>query len=428
MTTDQGREATEVLTEGVGRRTLLRAAAGLATAGAASMALPSAPAQAAEAERHAGVHPVRILQPGTGPIRGTYVRNHPDEISWGKLPNRDTEPVAVIGSGDVVTFDALSHEGVLEDQGRDPVEYFGAHGVPRHHVLHDAVNIAKNAVHDGPGPHVVTGPVAVRGAQPGDVLKVEVLDLRLRVPYGVISNRHGKGALPGEYPEAWEDVARYDKYFNEGGNVSVFAPVVRSGGLLRGELPGVKNGFPLTPFMGLMGIARDTSDLVDSVPPTVQGGNLDINDLGLGSTLYLPVQVAGAKFFTGDPHMAQGDGEVALTAMEGSVRATFRLTVVKPGGRAPSVAFAGYAFGENADHWLPIGLSDPDGPVDGQVTDLDVAMKEAVRNAMAFLVDDLGMDAPVAYAYLSAAADFQVSQVVDRTTGVHALLRKADFR
>ena len=133
-------------------------------------------------------------------------------------------------------------------------------------------------------------------------------------------------------------------------------------------------------------------------------------------------------FFTGDPHMAQGDGEVALTAMEGSLRATFRLSVVKPGGDAPRVAFDGYCFGETARSWLPIGLSDPDGPVGGQVNDLDVAMKQAVRNALTFLVEDLGMDAPVAYAYLSAAADFQVSQVVDRTTGVHALVRKADFR
>ncbi|HEU0102006.1 MAG TPA: acetamidase/formamidase family protein [Mycobacteriales bacterium] len=410
-----------MLAEGVGRRTLLRAAAGLATVGATGLALP-ATARAAEPAD------LRILQPGVGPLRGSYLPSRPGQVYWGKLPNRSSEPILSLASGGVVTIDTVSHEGVLEDQGRDPREYFGGFGVPESKVLRDAVRVAEDAVHDGPGPHVVTGPVAVRGAQPGDVLKVEVLDLRLRVPYGVISNRHGKGALPGEYPEAWEDVPRLQKYFNEGGNVSVFTPVAQDAGGLRGQLPGVRNGFPLAPFMGLMGVARDTRELVDSVPPTVTGGNIDINDLGVGSTLWLPVQVAGAKFFTGDPHMAQGDGEVALTAMEGSLRATFRLTVVKPGGAAPSVAFDGYAFGETASHWLPIGLSDPDGPVDGQFTSLDLAMKAAVRNAMAFLTRDLGMDAPVAYAYLSAAADFQVSQVVDRTTGVHALVRKADFR
>jgi acetamidase/formamidase len=133
-------------------------------------------------------------------------------------------------------------------------------------------------------------------------------------------------------------------------------------------------------------------------------------------------------FFAGDPHMAQGDGEVALTAMEGSLRPMFRLTVVKKGQRgAPKAAFS-YPFAETPDFWIPIGLSDPDGPENGgNATSLDIAMKTAVRNALSFLTDDVGMAGPVAYAYLSAAADFQCSQVVDRTTGIHALIRKSDF-
>jgi acetamidase/formamidase len=140
------------------------------------------------------------------------------------------------------------------------------------------------------------------------------------------------------------------------------------------------------------------------------------------------VQVPGAMFYSGDPHMAQGDGEVALTAMEGSLRPTFRLTVAKAGSSgAPRIAFD-YPFAETPDLWIPIGLSDPDGPDNGgNETSLDVAMKTAVRNALAFLTDELGMDGPVAYAYLSAASDFEVSQVVDRTTGIHALIRKADL-
>ena len=180
--------------------------------------------------------------------------------------------------------------------------------------------------------------------------------------------------------------------------------------------------------MGLMGVARDTTASSTRCRPTDAGGNIDINDLTVGSTLYLPVQVPGAMFFSGDPHMAQGDGEVALTAMEGSLRPTFRLTVVKKGSRgAPSAAFD-YPFAENPDFWIPIGLSDPDGPENGgNATSLDLAMKTAVRQAMAFLTEDVGMAGPVAYAYLSAASDFQCSQVVDRTTGIHALIRKSDF-
>ncbi|WP_309302752.1 acetamidase/formamidase family protein [Streptomyces sp. PT12] len=147
-----------------------------------------------------------------------------------------------------------------------------------------------------------------------------------------------------------------------------------------------------------------------------------------GSALSLPVFAEGALFYAGDPHFAMADGEVALTAVEGSLRATFRLTVCKPGsGDAPSVAFR-YPFGETEDAWLPVGLSAPDGGVGGQLSDLDVAMRRAVVNALDFLEHDQGMDRAVAYAYLSAAADFHVSQVVDRTVGVHATISKEHFR
>ncbi|NIK59648.1 hypothetical protein [Kribbella shirazensis] len=122
-----------------------------------------------------------------------------------------------------------------------------------------------------------------------------------------------------------------------------------------------------------------------------------------------------------------GNGEVALTALEGSLRATFRLTVCTKGsGDAPSVAF-GYPFAETPQAWVPIGLSDPDGSQNGQGNDLNIAMRRAVINALDFLETDQGMDRATAYAYLSAAADFEVSQVVDRTTGVHGIIRKADF-
>jgi acetamidase/formamidase len=404
------------------RRSLLKVAAGV-TAGAGALTATATSATAGGPRRR------RVLQPGHGPRRGTYVTAGADEVLWGRLPNRDTEPVVVVSSGAVVTLDTVSHEGIMEDQGQDPRAYFSGFGVAAEDVLLDAAAIAATTPHDGPGPHVVSRPVAVTGAQPGDVLKVEVLDLALRVPYGVISNRHGLGALAGELPERWEGDPALAEYFNVGGNVSVFTPVAGRGGDLVGALPGpVTARFPLAPFLGLMGVARDTSALVDSVPPTDAGGNMDIKDLVVGSTLYLPVQVAGAMFFVGDPHMAQGDGEVALTAMEGSLRATVRLTVVRPGeGGAPKQTSSS-PFAETPEHWIPVGLSDPDGPEGGgQGTDLDVAMRDAVRHAMEFLTADLGMPGPVAYAYLSAATDFHVSQVVDRTVGVHATIRKADF-
>lgn len=181
----------------------------------------------------------------------------------------------------------------------------------------------------------------------------------------------------------------------------------------------------LRPFMGMMGVAYSTDPdptaaVSNSIPPTLGGGNIDIRHLGVGSTFYLPVFAPGALFYVGDPHMAMGDGEAALTAMEGSLRGTFRLTVCKKGsGDAPSVAYH-YPFAETAEAWIPIGLSDPDGSGGGeQSSDLDVAMRRAVVNALDYLEHDQGMDRAIAYAYLSAAADFSVSQVVDRTVGVH---------
>lgn len=405
------------------RRALLRASAATSLAGSAVAAASAQPAHAADGRP--GSPEFKVLQRGIGKTPGLYVPAFAGQVSWGWLPNRASAPVATVRSGRVVTLDTISHEGLLEDQGQDPRAYFTDFGVPHRHVLNDAVAVAAKTPHSGPGPHVVTGPIAVRGAEPGDVLKVEVLRLQLRVPYGVISNRHGKGALPGEYPEQFKGQPGNGRYFNEGGNVSVFTRVKKDRGVLPGDVP---VSFQLKPFMGLMGVARDTDALVDSVPPTDAGGNLDINDLRVGSTLYLPVQVRGAMFFSGDPHMAQGDGEVALTAMEGSLRPTFRLTVVKRGSKgAPSPAFD-HPFAETPRHWVPIGLSDADGPENGgNSTSLDIAMQGAVRQSLQFLTKDMGMAGPVAYAYLSAAADFQCSQVVDRTTGIHALIRKSDF-
>jgi hypothetical protein len=157
---------------------------------------------------------------------------------------------------------------------------------------------------------------------------------------------------------------------------------------------------------------------VNSIPPSEVGGNLDINELGVGSTLYLPIQVKGALFYTGDPHFAQGDGEVALTALEASLRATFRLTLLKKGDPAiPLNDNFKQPFAETKDYWIPVGL-DPD---------LDEAMKEAVRESIEFLSQKLGMDRAVALAYLSAATDYEVSQVVDKTKGVHALIARMHF-
>jgi acetamidase/formamidase len=175
--------------------------------------------------------------------------------------------------------------------------------------------------------------------------------------------------------------------------------------------------FPLAPFLGIMGVATDTETELSSTPPGTHGGNIDIAALQTGSALYLPVQVEGAQFYAGDPHFAQGNGEVCLTALEGSLRADVRLTVLKDADARRAVGLVRYPFAETDEHWIAIGLD----------VDLNEAMRDAVRRAIEFLSTAVGMERHLAYAYLSAAADFEVSQVVDHVKGVHCLIRKRDF-
>ena len=210
--------------DGIVRRDLLRGTTAIgAGAVASAWALPAAAPAQSRVRRQGD----RVLQPGRGPGRvGHYVEATPDHVLWGRLPNADTEPLLTVRSGAVVTLDTVSHEGVLEDQGRDPVEFFGRYGVSRGQVLRDAIAIAASDIqHDfaNDGPHVITGPIAVAGATPGDVLEIQVLALRPRVPYGVVSNRHGKGALPEIFPETPAPVR---------GSIRITAPLRPRGSVL----------------------------------------------------------------------------------------------------------------------------------------------------------------------------------------------------
>ncbi|MFC1437440.1 acetamidase/formamidase family protein [Streptacidiphilus sp. N1-10] len=357
-----------------------------------------------------------VLQPGTGPVSGSHYLDATEKnTSWGLLPNAATRPLLTVASGSSVCLDTLSHEGILPDQGRDPAAFFGRAGIPADQLLRDAVDLAASDLVLDPslhGPHVVTGPVAVAGARPGDVLEVEVLRLDRRTDYGVISNRHGRGALAGEYPAA-------PPGHPVGEPVPPVSLVARAEGGT-GLLPvgdGRQLRFPLAPFLGIMGVAPATDRPVHSVPPGAHGGNLDIRMLGTGARLFLPVQVPEALFYAGDPHFSQGDGEVALTAFEAPLRATLRLTLHSdPAARRLAARLAG-PYAETAEHLLVTGLDE----------DLDEAVRKATRAALAYLDERCGIPAAVALAYLSAAVDLRISQVVDRVKGVHVTLPRADL-
>lgn len=361
------------------------------------------------------------VQPGDAPPGPAhYLPATPSNLTWGWLPSGQDAPVLEVAPGEVVCIDTISHEGVMADQGRDPRRFFAGHGVPAEAVLADAAAIAASPVRHDPavdGPHLVTGPIAVTGARPGDVLSISVLELVPRVPYGVVSSRHGHGALPGEVlgdDAVFSAFCLVEPNGRDGGSDGTAGPTasmqLRAGDATR------RVRFPLDPFLGVMGVAAPTR--LHSVPPGAHGGNLDVRLIGTGATLHLPVQVPGALAYVGDPHFAQGNGEVALTALEAPLRATLRLDLVPAADARDRFGPLTGPIAETPDLWIPIGLHE----------DLDEAMRNCVRQSLRLLTTRYGMDRRHAYAYLSAAANYSVSQVVDVVKGVHGAIRKADFR
>ncbi|GAB4378976.1 MAG: acetamidase/formamidase family protein [Elainellaceae cyanobacterium] len=329
------------------------------------------------------------------------VKSVPENVIWGELFKPDSAPILTVQSGDRIVMETVSHEGILPDQG-DTVEFLTAGGVAQEDILPDQMTVKATVEKSGPGPHVITGPIYVEGAEPGDVLEIKTVSIDYRVPYGVISNRHGRGSLPGEYPENGAPIYTKVIPIDAERQVGIFRP---SNGLPDIEMP-------LKPFMGLMGVVpANEEDAVNSVPPGLYGGNIDIKHLGVGSSLYLPVQVPGALFYSGDPHCAQGNGEVALTAIECSLTPTFELTLHKD-------MALDTPMGETESAWYAIGLDE----------DLDEAMKKSVREYLRIANEEYGLTKPDALLFGSAAIDFEVSQVVDIVKGIHGVIPKEMFQ
>ena len=325
------------------------------------------------------------------------VESTPDNVIWGELFTSDSEPILSVESGAVVTIETVSHEGILPDQG-DTIEFFTEAGIDEADILPDRLAVKEQIERTAPGPHVITGPIYIEGAEPGDVLEIKTMGIDYRVPYGVISNRHSKGALPGEYPVDDADIYTKVIPLDTEQNIGIFRPA--------NGRPNID--LPLKPFMGIMGVApADPEEAVNSVPPGNYGGNVDIKHLTVGSSLYLPVQVPGALFYTGDPHCAQGNGEVALTAIECSLTPTFELIVHKDKQLETPMA-------ETPEAWLAIGLDE----------DLDEAMKKAVRESLRIVEDEYGLTKQDALLFGSAAIDYEVSQVVDIVKGIHGVIPK----
>jgi acetamidase/formamidase len=257
----------------------------------------------------------------------------------------------------------------------------------------DALKVVERSVAQrGPGVHPLTGPVWIDGAEPGDVLQVKIVGFEFLHPYGATGFIPNSGTLPDEFPYTRFKLIRFDLP----AGTAEFSPAVR---------------LKLSPFFGSIGVAPNPlSGRISSGPPGPHTGNLDNKELVGGSILYLPVHVPGALLSMGDGHAVQGDGEVSLTALETSLRGTIEVTVQK--GRRLK-----WPRAETTTHYIAMGLH----------ADLDEAARLATREMIDWLVSDKGMNRDEAYILCSLAADLRVTQLVDGTKGIHAMIAKSIF-
>lgn len=299
------------------------------------------------------------------------------------------KPVLTIDSGDIVK---------LETATGNPA-YYERHGVPKDKIPKELYAAFEGLPYDDSGPDrgradsTLNGPIKVNGAQPGDVLEVRIRSVQVSLPIAAQSFVPDRGLLTEDFP--------YEKHrvlFLDLAKQSVeYAP-----GIV----------VPLKPFWGTIGVAPPASmGRVPSGPPNIFGGNFDNRDLVAGTTVYLPVYVEGGLLSLGDGHAAQGAGEICLSAIEVSLKGEIQVIVHK--GKSLKLPRA-----ETPTHYMTMGFD----------RDLDVAAKIAAREMIDWMVEMKGLKRDDAYFIASAAMDLNVTQVVDGTKGIHAMLPKSMFK
>lgn len=300
----------------------------------------------------------------------------PETVHWGYF-DASIPPVLTIDSGERVRIECVN---CGPDWLPPPDRAFG--------LLPDLVEVLQKAK-KGSGNHILTGPIYVRGAQIGDVLQVDILDIELRQNWGWNIFRGYMGTIPEDF--------RYTRLMHVALDLESRVALMPSGFKI-----------PLAPFFGQLAVAPPAAvGRQNSKEPREFGGNLDCKELIAGSTIYLPVWNAGALFSTGDGHAAQGDGEVNGTAIETSLAGTFTLTVRKELGWTTPRA-------ETPSHYITFGL-DPS---------LDAAAKLCLKDMISWVVALTGIHKDEAYSLCSFACDLHVTQTVNNVKGVHAMLPK----
>ena len=301
-----------------------------------------------------------------------FLNPTPQTVHWGHF-NAAIPAVLEVASGDELVIDTFS--GGMSEVA-DPTLFR-----PEHRLIVDTVPQIL-------GPHILTGPVHVSGAEPGDTLEIRILDIELTTDWGWNIIRPLKGALPEDFPNLSRRVIPIDRQAN----------VAR--------LPwGVD--IPLRPFFGIIGVAPPPAyGLVSSVEPREYGGNIDNKEFIPGTSLFLPVFVPGANLSVGDGHAVQGDGEVCLTALETCLKGRFQVIVHKQSLNFPRAI--------TSTHYIAMGMD----------VDLDDAAKQALRNMIKWLTEIKPWTAEEAYVFCSLACDLHVTQLVDGNKGIHAMVSR----
>jgi acetamidase/formamidase/AraC-like DNA-binding protein len=434
----------------------------------------------ASARRSAALPQADCIPPShEGEHRHHYLAVEASRVHWGYF-SRSLPPQTEINSGDTITIETLTQHAsddpermIKGDAGAESVFRWTsrAKNVDRRGAGPMDASVYGRGAGEGFGVHICTGPVAVKDAQPGDVLEVRILDVVPRPSRNPDFEGHVFGSSvaawwgyhynellterkPREAVTIYEIVddaeARYARAlysYRWEPQTDPFGVVhstydypgvpVASGSVKRRHnvLDGIR--IPLRPHFGVIALAPREVDFVDSIPPSYFGGNLDNWRLGKGSTVYLPVSVPGALLSVGDPHATQGDGELGGTAIECSMTGTFQLILHKKADMAGQVfADLTYPLIETETDWVLTGFSHPNYLAEfgakGQsevyaTSSLDLAMKDAFRKMRRFLMNVKGLSEDEAIALMSAAVDFGVTQVVDGNWGVHAILSKRLF-
>ena len=347
------------------------------------------------------------------PPRASGTHHHlpatPETVYWGYI-DRDEPARLTIRSGDTVEIEAITHHA------GDAPDLLMDDGIT-------AIWAAIPEVERGPGVHILTGPVAVEGAEIGDTLVVRILDMKPRLPHG--SNCAANwGLLYSTFAKERITIYGLDEM---GPDFCAHAhPEFAFDFTARPmyDLPGVISepnaearqpfsrvvSVPVRPHFGVMGVAPAESGKLSSIPPSVYGGNVDNWRVGPGATMCYPVFTPGGNLYVGDPHFAQGDGEICGTAIEASLTATIQVSVVKGIGITSPLL-------ETASHWYTHGFG----------VDLNEAMKMAAEQMLWLMQTHLDLTADDAYSLSSVAMDLGVTQVVDGTLGCHAGIARNIF-